>query len=210
MAIFRSTIFNDVRKKLANTVMYRLYSQGIMRAHPGSVRNPQTPEQMTQRAKIKLLGDLSRRMAPVIKVGFRPLATKQTVYNAFVQANIPQVAVDEQYNATLAAEAILCADGVLAQPEVTATLNAESNDLTLAHAAEEVMGLCAKDDRVYAGLFESGRREALLVEIGTRGETKTVNMSLPKRWESGQVSIYAFAVSKSKRNASLSYLVELS
>ena len=71
MAIYRSAIFNELRKKLANTVMYILESQGIMRSAPGKIKNPRTPEQLTQRAKISLLGDLGRRFAPIIKEGFR-------------------------------------------------------------------------------------------------------------------------------------------
>ena len=65
-----------------NTVMFRRYSKGIMRSNPGTIRNPRTPEQLVQRAKMSLLVDLARRMAPVINVGFKPLATKQTVHNA--------------------------------------------------------------------------------------------------------------------------------
>ena len=71
MAIFRSTIFDNVRRKLANTVMFRRYSKGIMRSNPGTIRNPRTPEQLVQRAKMSLLVDLARRMAPVINVGFK-------------------------------------------------------------------------------------------------------------------------------------------
>ena len=51
--------------------MYKLESQGIMRSAPGKIKNPRTPEQLTQRAKISLLGDLGRRFAPIIKEGFR-------------------------------------------------------------------------------------------------------------------------------------------
>ena len=69
MAIYRSAIFNDLRKKLANTVMYKLESQGIIRSAPGKIRNPRTPEQLNQRAKMSLLVDLSRRFAPIIQEG---------------------------------------------------------------------------------------------------------------------------------------------
>ena len=84
MAIYRSAIFNELRKKLANTVMYKLESQGIMRSAPGKIKNPRTPEQLTQRAKISLLGDLGRRFAPIIKEGFRERPKMNSVFNAFV------------------------------------------------------------------------------------------------------------------------------
>lgn len=210
MAIFRSTIFDNVRQKLANTVMFRRYSQGIMRSNPGKIRNPRTPEQLVQRAKMSLLVDLSRRMAPVIQAGFLPLATKQTVYNAFVQANVPLVAVDEDFNATLAPEQMLCSDGVLTVPDVSATSDTDTGKLVLAHAAEQIVGLCAKDDKVYAGLFEKERRESILIELGERAKDESRQVELPKRWSKENLCIYAFAVSKSKRNASATLYVELS
>lgn len=210
MAIFRSTIFDNVRQKLANTVMFRRYSKGIMRSNPGTIRNPKTPEQLVQRAKMSLLVDLSRRMAPIIKVGFKPLATKQSVYNAFVQANVPLVVVDGDFNATLAPEQMLCSKGVLTAPEVSATSDADSGKLVLAHAAEQIVGLCAKDDRVYAGLFEKERREAILIELGEREKEENRQVELPKRWSKENLCIYAFAVSLSKRNASPSVCIELS
>lgn len=210
MAIFRSTVFDNVRKKLANTVMYRRYSQGIMRSNPGTIHNPKTPEQLTQRAKIGLLVDLSRRMMPVIKTGFRPLAKKKSVYNAFVQVNEPLVEVDEDFNATLAPERMLCSNGVLTEPEVSATWDEASNKVVLSHTAEEVVGLCAKDDKVYAGLFEKERRESVLVELSARKDDATKQVALPKRWSKENLCIYAFAVSLSKRNASPSVCIELS
>lgn len=210
MAIFRSTIFDNVKQKLANTVMFRRYSKGIMRSNPGTIRNPKTPEQLVQRAKMSLLVDLSRRMAPVIKVGFKPLATKQSVYNAFVQANVPLVVVDGDFNATLAPEQMVCSKGVLTAPEVSATSDADSGKLVLTHAAEQIVGLCAKDDRVYAGLFEKERREAILIELGEREKEESRQVELPKRWSKENLCIYAFAVSLSKRNASPSVCIELS
>ncbi len=209
MAIFRSTIFDNVRRKLANTVMFRRYSKGIMRSNPGTIRNPRTPEQLVQRAKMSLLVDLARRMAPVINVGFKPLATKQTVHNAFVQANVPFVKVDEDFNATLAPDQMLCSDGVLKRPKVTATWDESDNKLVLQHAAEKVSGLCALDDKIYAGLYETGLREAVLVELGNRKSETVEQTELPEEWSKENLCIYAFAISLSKRNASPSVCVEL-
>ena len=161
-------------------------------------------------AKMSLLVDLARRMAPVINVGFKPLATKQTVHNAFVQANVPFVKVDEDFNATLAPDQMLCSDGVLKRPKVTATWNESDNKLVLQHAAEKVSGLCALDDKIYAGLYETGLREAVLVELGNRKSETVEQTELPEEWNKENLCIYAFAISLSKRNASPSVCVELS
>ena len=145
MAIYRSAIFNELRKKLANTVMYKLESQGIMRSAPGKIKNPRTPEQLTQRAKISLLGDLGRRFAPIIKEGFRERPKMNSVFNAFVSANVPFVTVDDEYQASVDFTEILCSNGGLDLPDVTAAFT--DNTITVAQTAQDNTGTGVKGSR---------------------------------------------------------------
>ncbi|MFR2027403.1 MAG: DUF6266 family protein [Odoribacter splanchnicus] len=200
MAIYRSAIFNELRKKLANTVMYKLESQGIMRSAPGKIKNPRTPEQLTQRAKISLLGDLGRRFAPIIKEGFRERPKMNSVFNAFVSANVPFVTVDDEYQASVDFTEILCSNGGLDLPDVTAAFT--DNTITVAQTAQDNTGTGVKDDVIYAGFYESAVKSARLIKICNRGESLSDEFPLPKKWAKENVHIYAFAVSKSKKHTS--------
>ena len=207
MAIYRSAIFNDLRKKLANTVMYKLESQGIIRSTPGKIKNPRTPEQLNQRAKMSLLVDLSRRFAPIIQEGFRERPKHSSVYNAFVSKNMSLVTVDDQYQASIDPTAILCSDGALDEPDVSATIADEV--ITVAQAAQDSTGIGTDDDVIYAGFYESVRNSARLIKICNRSESLSAEFPLPKKWAKENVHIYAFAVSKSKKHTSSTLYVEL-
>lgn len=208
MAIFTSVIFSEIRKKLANTVMYKRAAQSVMRGKPGHIKNPRTPEQLTQRAKMALLVDLSRRFAPVIAEGFRDHPANQSIYNAFVSANIAGVTVDDEYQASVKYTSLLCSRGIIDQPEVSATSN--ENVITVTQTAQESTGTGTDDDVVYAGFYESVQKSARLVKIGNRKATLPAEFTLPKKWTKENVHIYAFAVSKSKKRTSPTLYVELS
>lgn len=181
MAIFRSPIFNVLKNKLANTVMYQRASQGIMRSNPGTIRNPRTPEQLTQRAKMKLLVDLSRRFGPVISIGFASRAGRQSVYNVFVSANMSQVTVDENFEADIDFSKILCSAGRIDMPDITASLPEDGNKIVLALEAQEATGTAAADDCVYAGFYETVQKSSRLLKIGERRTAASAEFVLPKK-----------------------------
>ena len=207
MAIFTSVVFNNLRNKLANTVLYTKRSRGIMRGKPDKISNPRTPDQLRQRAKMKLLVDLSRRFAPILKEGFRERTTDTSIYNAFISKNVPVVTVDDSYAATVDLDELICSDGAINLPDVTVSF--ADNQFTLTQEAQEPDGTGMEDDMVYAGLYESVMKSARLVKIGVRKENTSVQFALPKKWDSANVHIYAFAVSKSKRHTSPTLHVEL-
>lgn len=207
MAIFKSTVFDEIRKKLANTVLYKRDKDGIMRSKPGKIKNPKTPEQLTQRARMGFMVDLSRRFAPVIKEGFRERPSGMTVYNAFVSCNIHSVEVDENYQASVDFSELLCSRGIINKPAVTA--NFAEDKITVTQNKQDTDGTGMSDDVVYAGFYESAARSVRLVKIGLREATTSVEFELPEKWVKEKVHIYAFAVSKSKKHTSSTLYIQL-
>lgn len=89
MALFKSFLLGDVRKSVANVTMYAgANGYSIARGKRSTVRNPKTPGQLTQRAKLKALEETSRYFAPAAALGFPGRKGGRTFYNAFVQNNI--------------------------------------------------------------------------------------------------------------------------
>lgn len=209
MAIFESFLLGNLTQKVTNLVMYKSNGRGIVRGKPLKVKNPRTPQQLTQRAKMKLLVELSRRFAPVITVGFASRAGKQSVYNAFVSANMPQVTVDENFVADIDFSKILCSAGGLEDPDITASPAEDGSKIILALEAQEATGTAATDDSVYAGFYETVQKSSRLLKIGERRTSTSAEFVLPKKWVAANVKVYAFAVSKSKHNASDTLYLEL-
>ncbi len=114
MALFKSFVLGEVRKSVANITMYSgANGYSIARGKRSTMRNPKTPGQLAQRAKMKALQKVSLYFAPAAELGFPGRKAGSTFYNAFVKANMKAVTVDEEYRPTIDYEKIVCAEGSL-------------------------------------------------------------------------------------------------
>lgn len=208
MAIFKSVLFSDLRKKVADVVFYKSNSNKILRSNPGKIKNPRTLEQRTQRAKMAFLVDLSRRLLSIISVGFLERPSGSSIYNAFVKANMPLVTVDDKLQASIDYTKLLCSNGVKEYPDVSATFAEDT--ITVIQTEQKSTGSGTFDDMVYAGFYESALRSARLVQIGEREKTTSVEFPLPKGWIKENIYVYAFALSQSRKHTSSTLYVVLS
>ena len=181
MAIFNSVLVGGARNSVDNITMYESGGQRIARRKPMKVKNPRTEKQLRQRAKMKFLSELSVGFLEVAAVGFARRDARLSAANAFVQANMGNVTVDEDFVATMDYGLLACsADKKLKRPLVTATLSGSS--LTFNLTAQEAWGSAKKDDQVYGVLFEEVAGESVLVALGTRGEEMSLPVDLPAEW----------------------------
>lgn len=205
MAIFNSVLVGGARNSVDNITMYESGGQRIARRKPMKVKNPRTEKQLRQRAKMKFLSELSVGFLEVAAVGFARRDARLSAANAFVQANMGNVTVDEDFVATMDYGLLACsADKKLKRPLVAATLSGSS--LTFNLTAQEAWGSAKKDDQVYGVLFEEVAGESVLVALGTRGEEMSLPVDLPAEWAVENVHAYAFASSANGKRTSATAL----
>lgn len=208
MAIFNSVLVGGARNSVDNITMYESGGQRIARRKPMKVKNPRTEKQLRQRAKMKFLSELSVGFLEVAAVGFARRDARLSAANAFVQANMGNVTVDEDFVATMDYGLLACsADKKLKRPLVTATLSGSS--LTFNLTAQEAWGSAKKDDQVYGVLFEEVAGESVLVALGTRGEEISLPVDLPAEWAVENVHAYAFASSANGKRTSATTALEI-
>ena len=208
MAIFNSVLVGGARNSVDNITMYESGGQRIARRKPMKVKNPRTEKQLRQRAKMKFLSELSVGFLEVAAVGFARRDARLSAANAFVQANMGNVTVDEDFVATMDYGLLACsADKKLKRPLVTATLSGSS--LTFNLTAQEAWGSAKKDDQVYGVLFEEVAGESVLVALGTRGEEMSLPVDLPAEWAVENVRAYAFASSANGKRTSATTALEI-
>lgn len=208
MAIFNSVLVGGARNSVDNITMYESGGQRIARRKPMKVKNPRTEKQLRQRAKMKFLSELSVGFLEVAAVGFARRDARLSAANAFVQANMGNVTVDEDFVATMDYGLLECsADKKLKRPLVTATLSGSS--LTFNLTAQEAWGSAKKDDQVYGVLFEEVAGESVLVALGTRGEEMSLPVDLPAEWAVENVHAYAFASSANGKRTSATTALEI-
>lgn len=208
MAIFNSVLVGGARNSVDNITMYESGGQRIARRKPMKVKNPRTEKQLRQRAKMKFLSELSVGFLEVAAVGFARRDARLSAANAFVQANMGNVTVDEDFVGTMDYGLLACsADKKLKRPLVAATLSGSS--LTFNLTAQEAWGSAKKDDQVYGVLFEEVAGESVLVALGTRGEEMSLPVDLPAEWAVENVHAYAFASSANGKRTSATTALEI-
>lgn len=201
MAIYHSVLFDSLRNKLSNTVLYKKGPDGIIRTRPAKVRNPRTPEQQTQRARMKAVIDLSRIFAPAITVGFCNRPARLTVYNMFTKENVKNVNVDDQFQGTVQMENLVLSNGILTFPKME--VEKEGDQIHIIHHKETADGMSAGDDQIYCAIYIEGTSTLNLIRLCTRAEEKEEICPIPEDLRKNTRHVYVFAVSRTKKRTSV-------
>ena len=196
MAKFNSYMLGRVVNSLGNVTTCVLRGENIARAKIMSRKDNPTPEILEQRAKMGLLIQLSRRLLPVVRLGFVGIGNG-TTSNAFVQMNLKSVEVSGDYVATLDYTVMKVSSGILYSPDVTVSFDSEGNSFTFTQGTlEEESGFEMASDKMYGVLFESELLQVRVVALKTRGEGGNTMTNLPRGWTKENVHAYCFATSK--------------
>ena len=157
---------------------------------------------LAQRAKMKDLIELSRRLLPVIRKGFIGIGSG-TTSKAFVSLNLGAASADESYMVKIDFDRLRMASGLMYTPKVTAAYDEENKMYSFTQemqVAEE--GYSSADDQVYAVLYETVLKRGKLILLRARGENGNTSESLPEEWDPANVKGYAFATTKNGKAAS--------
>ena len=202
MAKFDSYLLGKVTKTLGNVTMCYMNKQNIARARIFSRKDKPTSEMLDQRARMKVLIELSRFLLPVVQKGFVGIGNG-TTSNAFVAKNMKAVDVDEKHVATVDYERLKMATGVQDVPEVSVTYSSENKMYSFEQEMqEEEEGYALADDKVYGVLLETVLNRAKIVPLRDRGENGNTSYALPEDWDEANVKVYCFATLKNGSAAS--------
>ena len=204
MALFKSFVLGEVRKSVANITMYSgANGYCIARGKRSTMRNPKTPGQLAQRAKMKALQKVSLYFAPAAELGFPGRKAGSTFYNAFVKANMQAVAVDEEYNPTIDYEKIVCAEGSLQDGTLAVSLNEDQDMITITQEAQSRWSVVANPtDVLYVVVYEKTGNQMIVEPCRNRQENGVTTISLDSGWVKENLEVYAFMLSKDKRKVS--------
>ena len=155
MAKFDSYLLGKVTKTLGNVTMCYMNKQNIARARIFSRKDKPTSDVLDQRARMKVLIELSRFCCRLYRKGSWG-SGNGTTSNAFVAKNMKSVDVDEMHTATVDYERLKVAMGLQDIPEVSVSYSSENKMYSFEQEMlEEENGFALADDLVYAVVFES-------------------------------------------------------
>lgn len=119
-------LFGSMTGKLADVVMSVRNGEQIARKYQPVVFNPSTPAQIAQRAKLKLISQLSAVMAPVIAIRRQGSVSSR---NLFTKLNIRKATYGED-TASVNLESVSLTNSIVSLPDVVVSRDAGTGRLT--------------------------------------------------------------------------------
>ena len=174
--------------KLADTVMSVRNGEQIARKYQPVVFNPSTPAQVAQRAKLKLISQLSAVMAPVISIPKRgPVSSR----NLFTKANFGSLVYSEgMASATLTS--ITLTNGISGLADLNITRDGADLNLGLYGTAQSYI------DRVVYAVFKKQEDESLRLlateVVSEAGPSNTFATTITMDSASNNVVVYAYGI----------------
>lgn len=210
MAKFNSVLLGRATKSVGNVTMCYSRRNNIARAKVFLRKDTQTPEILAQRARMKALSKLVKKMLPVVRKGF-PGTITLWGHNEFVRENMGTILVSDDYLTTIDYEQLLCADGEVYTPKVSVSYSeaAEAFTFTQKTQLEVENGYSMPEDKVYGVLIESHLLRSRLVPLKSRSESGDTAYALPDDWDASRVKAYCFATTYNGRSASPSRYLEV-
>lgn len=184
--------------KLGSSVFSVTSGTQVVRQYQPVVTNPSTAKQVNNRARLKLMSQLSAVMADVIAI---PKSGMQSPRNIFVQENY-KVTNAENGQATVDLSAIALTKGGMQIPAVIAERNADTSiDVALAMKADQLVSRV-----VYIMFYRNNQGELQLADsavVKTAGKNGTFPWSFG--YQQQDVIIYAYGIFDKNSKATASF-----
>lgn len=181
-------LFGAMTGKLADTVMSVRNGEQLARKYQPIVFNPSTPAQVAQRAKLKLISQLSAVMAPVIamrKVG--PISAR----NIFTKKNFAAATYSDN-TASVNLESVKLTSSVVSLPDLSLVRAASTITASLVTAsALDLSRVC------YAAFLKQGDGALRLLAapvVNASAENITFSTVINLEGSSDEVVVYAYGI----------------
>ena len=184
--------------KLGSSVFSVTSGTQIVRQYQPVVTNPSTAQQVNNRARLKLMSQLSAVMADVIAI---PKNGMQSARNIFVQENY-KITAAENGHASVDLSAIALTKGGMQIPAVIAERNADTSiDVALAMKADQLVSRV-----IYIMFYRNNQGELQLADsavVETAGEDGTFPWSFGYKQQ--DVIVYAYGIFDKNAKATASF-----
>lgn len=197
MGIFNSYLLGSVKKSVGNLTMYVAKGVSIVRGKAMNVHNPRTEKQQKQRAKMKVLTELSSRFSTILSMSYPRTTGLVHASNRFVQDNMEAVQVDDEMKATVDFGQLTLSAGKLKSVKISVRCAENGETLTFTQTAQAQKLAVNPKDRAYVVAYEKEQKEADIFELKPRKEGGETVVDMPEEWQIGNCEFYAFVRNES-------------
>jgi hypothetical protein len=208
MSISQNPMTGQMRKSMANFTTYVYKGQNIIRSKAFNPKDANTELQKVQRASFKLIVNAYQSLGGFADNGFPLRPDTQSVYNAFVAANLLSAIDNTGTIPVIDYRKMLIAKGTLQGVKVTSAV-VNASGITVNYATNLSFPHIATTDMVM--VVAKTKEGALMSASQQRGSDPTGSISLvsPNISKDDIDYVYLFVITADKKNVSNSVFVEL-
>ena len=193
MGTFKKGILGSFSGKVGNVVGASWRGISYMRSLPSSMRNPRTEKQLSQRNKFSLIGKFLKTILPVIRVGFKHIASaKNSAYSTAMSYNMQNALKGVYPDLEVDFEKVAIAQGGL-YPANNVEAACDAGKLQFSWD-ETLQNDTSSEDRIMVAAYNPIKEEAAYdLSLGTRADGSGL-LDLPATWVGDEVETFvAFA-----------------
>ena len=214
MSTATSPIFDSLSGAYKDRIFRTRFNTIIMSARPSGspifvnendrvARNIRADQFGCVNALVSFVGD-------AVQIGFPDRERNQSPANMFVRHNSGILVVSTPddnggFTREYRFDKMVLSAGPLEEADMTATVDTESRSVSFTLSAlseEDETSLCQPTDEVYGYVFDGETKRGRLVTIGARGDGGMTSFSIPAKWATTDLYVYAFVRAKRGRKAS--------
>ena len=193
-----TSLFGKTTGKIGSIVFSTSGGETIAREYNPNVSNPNTMAQINQRARLKLMSQLSASLAPVIAIPKKGLVSAR---NQFTKMNFDQ-SMAENGVAQITYENVQLTNGNLGLPTIEAT-RAQGSGISINLAEDAHLAVNRVVYILYRKTSEQKLQFVTSVVVEAAGANGTFPATLP--YTEGDIVLYAYGMRDTSESASAKY-----
>lgn len=161
-----------------------------IRAYVANVTNPNTPAQLEQRSKFKLIIEFLRPLTAFLRVGYKSLATQKTAFNAAAKYNLANALTGTYPDFTINYPEVKVSRGNLPGPSgytATSTVPTEINFAWTDNSWEQGS---AAEDKAMLVVYDPARGMSVNITGGGQRDAGSQVITLPEAFSGDLVQCY--------------------
>ena len=202
MGRIKKGILGGFNGKVGTVVGAKWKGVAYMRSLPQNVKNPKTLPQLKQRAKLALVVKHLKPLAPMLRVGWKDYAKKQSAFNAATAYMLANGIVGNYPDYRIISTRLIFSRGPLTPPQ-NVNLDISGNILSLTWDDNSEVGNAKPTDKILIVFYNEVKNEAVMVIGGaTRASRRHENVMDRRSWSGDLVSRYVAFISEDGKEVS--------
>jgi hypothetical protein len=206
MGTIKKGILGGFSGKVGTVVGASWKGISYMRSLPQKVRNPRTEGQRRQRQKFTMVVELLKPLIPILRIGWKLFAKKQSAFNAVTSYLLANAITGDFPNYQIDLSKLLISRGNLT-PVADATVSPSPGSITVSWSDNSNVGNAQPTDKLLLAIVNPQKNESITVYDQTTRQAVSQTIQTPTMWSGDTVNAYIGFISEDGKEIANSVLI---